>query len=74
MAKIKQLESVLECFEWPKEFGGGSTNPSLIIEYDAGDGREQMAVPIALGPILTNIIKNEVKAQIDIADSEFSKL
>ena len=38
---IRENKSALCCFEWEEEYGGGSRNPQLIIEFDDSDGREQ---------------------------------
>ncbi len=84
---ISDHESALSCFEWdanyyeninrpenkqlpPKIF---STNPRLIIEYD-GDGREQQLIPMGLSDFLINIIKDQIKENLNKIRKEFEEL
>lgn len=74
--KINELNSALGCFEFqydettPKV----STNPQLIIEFDGGDGREQLKIPMVLSEFLTDLLKNTIKSELEKAQSEFDKL
>ena len=72
--KIRQLKSSLECFEHHKEHGGGSTNPTIVIEYDGGDGREHMALPINVNIALIGVLKAEILSSLETALDEFSSL
>jgi len=72
--KRKEFEQALNCFQWEEEYGGGSTNPSLIIEFDGADGREQLALPMNLSDVLIEFLKAEIIKGRDLAISEFKEL
>lgn len=72
--KIKALEKALTCFQWEEEYGGGSTNPTIIIEYDGGDGRDQQPIPMEIGPELTDFLKTQIKKELDLYRISFSNL
>ena len=73
LKKIKQLQHVLECFEWEPEFGGHSRNPRLIIEFDR-DGREEQILPMNLSDELINFLKAQIIKDCDILLAEFNTL
>lgn len=72
--KIKEFTEALNCFQWSDEYGGGSTNPRLIIEFDGGDGREEQPLPINLSDELTSFLKAEIIKGRDAAVAEFDAL
>lgn len=67
--RIKELANALNCFEYEHEAGQEpiSTNPQLIIEFDGGDDREQIKLPINLSQTLTDFLKVEIKKELGIA-------
>jgi len=71
--KIREFEEALNCFNWGEEYGGDSTNPRLIIEFDR-DGREQNPLPMNLSNELVKFLKEEIMKGRDIAVSEFIAL
>ncbi len=71
---IRENKSALCCFEWEEEYGGGSRNPQLIIEFDASDGREQQKIPMQLSDILVDMIKQAIDANLSVLKSEFESL
>ena len=73
LKKIKQLQHVLECFEWEPEFGGHSRNPRLIIEFDR-NGREEQVLPMNLSDELINFLKVEITRVHDTAVAELEQL
>jgi len=73
LKKIKQLQSVLEIFEWESGFGGPSMNPRLIIEFDR-DGREEQVLPVNLSDELINFLKVEITRVHDTAVAELEQL
>ena len=72
LKKIKQLQSVLEIFEWESGFGF-SMNLKLIIEFDR-HGREEKLFPIDLNNELLNILKVEITRVHDTAVAELEQL
>jgi hypothetical protein len=72
--KIKEFSEALNCFEWDKEYGGGTTNPRLIIEFDGCDGRETQPLPMTLSNALVSFLKEEIIKGRDAAVSEFNNL
>lgn len=73
-AKINQLETVLNCFEWEIDYGGGSTNPQIIIEFDRGDGRECKKLPMPLNDSLISMLKSHIKLELDFLNNELKAL
>lgn len=81
-SKINQLKSALNCFERQitdergKKLGEPiSLNPKLIIEFDDDDnGREQRAIPMKLSDVLTGMIKQQIKNNIETTQAEFDSL
>ena len=71
--KIREFQEALNCFEWENEYGGHSTNPRLIIEFDR-DGREQQLLPMNLSNELVKILKEEIIKGRDIAVADFNAL
>lgn len=72
---IIENESALCCFEWEKEYGGGSRNPQLIIEFDDGDGgRKQQKIPMVLSDFIVNMIKQAIHANLSVLRKEFEML
>ena len=58
---IRENKSALCCFEWEEEYGGGSRNPQLIIEFDDSDGREQQKIPMVhLHSVLDRLVQIQV--------------
>ena len=75
--KIKELTESLNCFEFthPKdESKKYSTNPRLIINYDGGDGRETLPLPMNLSDALVSFLKAEIIKGRDAAVAEFNAL
>jgi hypothetical protein len=72
--KIQEFQSALNCFQWEEEYGGGTTNPRLIIEFDGGDGREQRSLPMNLSDALVSFLKAEIIKGRDAAVVEFNAL
>lgn len=73
-SKINQLETALDCFEWEPYYGGGSTNPQIIIEFDGGDGRENQKLPMPLNDSLISILKSHIKLELDFLNNELKAL
>ncbi len=71
---IKEYQQTLRCFEWEKEYGGASTNPRLIIEFDGPDGREQQPIPMVLSDVLVSYLKEEIIKGRDTTVAEFNAL
>lgn len=73
--KIKEFGDALICFEFPQEYGGGSTNPRIIIEHDGFDNdREETKLPMNLSDNLISFLKDEIIKWRDIAVAEFNAL
>ena len=72
--KIKEFQQALNCFQWEQEYGGGTTNPRLIIEFDGGDGRETQPLPMNLSDALVSFLKAEIIKGRDAAVAEFNAL
>lgn len=70
----REHESALRCFEWDSEYGAGSRNPQLIIEFDDEDGREQQKIPMVLSDFLVDMIKQAIRANLSVLKSEFESL
>jgi hypothetical protein len=75
--KIREINEALNCFEWqpyPDEVALAkepiSTNPILMVEFDGGDGREEVKLPIILGNRLIDILKSELKSSLMAAEEE----
>ena len=72
LKKIKQLQSVLEIFEWESGFGF-SMNLKLIIEFDR-HGREEKLFPLDLNNELLNLLKLEIIRVHDTTVAELEQL
>ena len=72
--KIKEFQQALNCFQWEQEYGGGTTNPRLIIEFDDVDGRETQPLPMNLSDTVVSFLKAEIIKGRDAAVSEFNEL
>jgi hypothetical protein len=78
--KIKQFSEALNCFEMEPYCDGErnnvrvSTNPQIIIEYDGGDERELIKIPMALNEVLINFLLKEIKTGLDKTVEEFNAL
>lgn len=76
--KIEQLNQALACFEWrwsdDPNAEGVSTNPQLIIEFDDDDSRSQIKLPFILNDLLINILKDEIKQQLQNEFMKFESL
>lgn len=72
--KTKEFTEALSCFQWEEEYGGGTTNPKLIIEFDGGDGRETQPLPMDLSDGLVSFLKAEIIKGRDAAVAEFNAL
>lgn len=72
--KIKEFTEALNCFQWPDDYGGVSTNPRIVIEYDDGDGRASQPLPMNLSNELVEFLKREIRAARDNAVDEFNAL
>lgn len=72
--KIKEFQQALNCFQLDQEYGGGSTNPRLIIEFDGADGREEQPLPMNLSDALVSFLKAEIIKGRDAAVAEFNAL
>ena len=72
--KIKEFQLALNCFEWEKEYGGGTTNPRLIIEFDGCDGRETQSLPINLSDTLVSFLKAQIIKARDASVAEFNAI
>lgn len=71
--KINKLTEALNCFEWP-DTKEASRNPIIIIEYDDYDGREEHRLPFGLSQELIQVLKREIKANLDKLVKEFNEL
>lgn len=93
LSEIKEHEKALLCFEYNaneymnivREDRGEdllppdirSTNPKLIIEYDALDDdwyREKQEIPMVLSDFLANIIKEQIRENLTKLKKEFTEL
>lgn len=72
--KINEFQQALNCFQWEDEYGGGTTNPRLIIEFDDCDGRETLPLPMNLSDALVSFLKAEIIKGRDAAVAEFNAL
>ena len=75
--KIREFTEALNCFEWTHpedESQKYSTKPRLIIDFDGGDGREQIALPMNLSDTLVSFLKAEIIKGRDAAVKEFNHL
>lgn len=75
--KIKELDDVLDCFEWdePELSPNLSRNPSIIIEFDDLEGdRSEIKVPMVLSNQFIQLIKKEVLSERNRLLSEFNDL
>lgn len=72
--KIKEFQGALNCFQWEEEYGGGTTYPRLIIEFDGPDGREEQPLPMNLSDALVSFLKSEIIKGRDAAVAEFNAL
>jgi len=72
--KIQEFQKALKCFEWEQEYGGGTTNPRLIIEFDGCDGRETQLLPMNLSDTMVVFLKQEIIKGRDAAVTEFNAL
>ena len=72
--KITEFQYALNCFQWEKEYGGHSTNPTLFIEFDGFDGREMQSLPMNLSDELVKFLKEEIIKGRDAAVAEFNAL
>jgi hypothetical protein len=72
--KIKEFQQAFNCFQWEEEYGGGSTNPILIIEFAGPDGRETQQLPLKLSDAMVSFLKTEIIKGRDAAVAEFNIL
>lgn len=73
--KIKTLSEALNCFEYKDDNGKVySTDPALVIDYEGGDGRESLAIPMYLNEKLIHVIKSNVVEELRQAVTEFNSL
>lgn len=74
--KISELNSALNCFEFQFDENTPkiSTNPRLIIEFDGGDDREQLKIPMELSDYLIDLLKMTIKSELEKNQKEFSEL
>lgn len=75
--RIREFSEALNCFEWHGENNeptGVSTNPRLLIEFDDCDGREQIMLPMNLNTVLIDLLKAEIKREMQITVKEFNTL
>lgn len=76
--QIAELNEALHCFEWAPDMDRPeatiSTKPRLIIDFDGGDGRDQVKVPMNLSDTLVEILKREIKSKLDEAMKQFEAL
>jgi len=74
--EIQEFYEALNCFEYQSEglTTGISTNPRLIIEFDGGDDREHLTLPMNLSETLTDYLKSEIKKGLKKAVDEFNAL
>jgi len=72
--KIKQFNNALDCFQWEAEYGGGTTNPQIIIEFDGCDGREQQPIPMFLSDEMLGFLKESIIKGRKNALDEFNSL
>lgn len=73
--KIEEFKQVLGCFEWPQEYGGGTRNPRLILEFDDNDDfRDTKPLPMELSKELLSNLKKEIIEGRDAAIAEFNFL
>lgn len=78
--KIEQCTKVLKCFEWQpycdeeRMHERVSTNPTLIIEYDGADDRQEQRVPFELNPEIIAAIKWWTTQKRDQVVKQFNNL
>ena len=71
---IIEFQKALNCFQWDKWYGGGTTNPRIIIEYDCEDGRETRPLPMNLSDEFVLYLKAEITKGLNAATEEFNAL
>lgn len=75
-----------ECINYYREANGEevlppefeSTNPKLIIEFDEYDegelARRKLSIPMVLSDFLVDVLKKQIKNNLDKLKSDFNKL
>jgi hypothetical protein len=72
--KIKDLETAFDCFEWDKQYGGGSKNPRIVIEFDDCDGRSKHLLPMTLNENFISVLKAEIANELTKSKMMFNSL
>ena len=83
--EIRELERILDCFEWDPDDDLGSDknhvhsftrHPKIIIEFDAddGNGRELIKLPKRHTDAWITNIKNQISADLEFRKKEFKEL
>lgn len=76
--KIKEFTGALSCLEWHPDPEDDSlkysTKPRLIIDFDGGNGREQVALQMALSDELVAFLKAQITQGRLAAIMEFNEL
>ena len=75
--RINEFKEALNCFEWthPEDVSlKYSTDPRLIIEFNGGDGREQIPLPLILSNEFILFMKQEIGNGLQAAEKEFEDL
>lgn len=72
--KIELLEEAMGCFEWTQEYGGGSRNPTIIIQCDGGDGRENHILPDILNVEFIDQLKAAITKELKTTQESFDNL
>jgi len=78
--RIKEFSEALNCFEWQPDCDENrksesfTTHPQLIIEFDGGEDREQVALSMKLSDTLIDFLKTEIKKELKKSVDEFNAL
>ncbi|HZK94398.1 MAG TPA: hypothetical protein VFC67_09340 [Prolixibacteraceae bacterium] len=78
--KIKEFSEALNCFEYQpycdeeRREERVSSDPRLIIEFNGGDDREQLMLPMNLSDTLVDFLKAEIKKELKKSVYEFNAL
>ena len=83
--EIRELERILDCFEWDPDDDLGSDknhvhsftrHPKIIIEFDAddGNGRELIKLPKDFSKAWIPDMKKEISTGLEIYKKEFKEL
>lgn len=72
--EIVDLQNALLCFNKHIELGGASNNPKLLIEFDDGEERTVLELPMVLCNTLIDLIKFNIVQARNEAVAKFNVL